>query len=411
MHKRIENFSSDHPVEKSGERKGSNPSLMSERGMPKTASSLPEWHEEDKADRFATRVVSGAVGSVTPENSPSGTLSLGSAKTRKRRKLTLEDYLEGFEKRDKTVFARAITLIESRADADRDLSQELIQHLLPKSGESIRLGFTGIPGAGKSTLIDTLGFHLCEQGHHIAVLAIDPSSRLSGGSILGDKTRMEKLVGHPNAFIRPSPSGGVLGGVAQKSRETILLCEAFGYDVIVVETVGVGQSETTVHSMVDCFILLMIAGAGDELQGIKKGIVELADIIVVNKADGENLLRAKAFEREMRNVLHVISPASHGWKVPTALCSALSGEGVQELWEDVLRYIAMRKEQGAFLKNRQQQSLEWLHTLIGEYLRRRFYEQPAIQEALIALTKDMAEGRATPASALQALIALYEHES
>ncbi|HNW46939.1 MAG TPA: methylmalonyl Co-A mutase-associated GTPase MeaB [Thermotogota bacterium] len=411
MHKRIENFSSDHPVEKSGERKGSNPSLMSERGMPKTASSLPEWHEEDKADRFATRVVSGAVGSVTPENSPSGTLSLGSAKTRKRRKLTLEDYLEGFEKRDKTVFARAITLIESRADADRDLSQELIQHLLPKSGESIRLGFTGIPGAGKSTLIDTLGFYLCEQGHHIAVLAIDPSSRLSGGSILGDKTRMEKLVGHPNAFIRPSPSGGVLGGVAQKSRETILLCEAFGYDVIVVETVGVGQSETTVHSMVDCFILLMIAGAGDELQGIKKGIVELADIIVVNKADGENLLRAKAFEREMRNVLHVISPASHGWKVPTALCSALSGEGVQELWEDVLRYIAMRKEQGAFLKNRQQQSLEWLHTLIGEYLRRRFYEQPAIQEALIALTKDMAEGRATPASALQALIALYEHES
>ncbi|MBP6983512.1 MAG: methylmalonyl Co-A mutase-associated GTPase MeaB [Thermotogaceae bacterium] len=379
--------------------------------MPKTASSLPEWHEEDKADRFATRVVSGAVGSVTPENSPSGTLSLGSAKTRKRRKLTLEDYLEGFEKRDKTVFARAITLIESRADADRDLSQELIQHLLPKSGESIRLGFTGIPGAGKSTLIDTLGFYLCEQGHHIAVLAIDPSSRLSGGSILGDKTRMEKLVGHPNAFIRPSPSGGVLGGVAQKSRETILLCEAFGYDVIVVETVGVGQSETTVHSMVDCFILLMIAGAGDELQGIKKGIVELADIIVVNKADGENLLRAKAFEREMRNVLHVISPASHGWKVPTALCSALSGEGVQELWEDVLRYIAMRKEQGAFLKNRQQQSLEWLHTLIGEYLRRRFYEQPAIQEALIALTKDMAEGRATPASALQALIALYEHES
>ncbi len=411
MHKRIENFSSDHPVEKSGERKGSNPSLMSERGMPKTASSLPEWHEEDKADRFATRVVSGAVGSVTPENSPSGTLSLGSAKTRKRRKLTLEDYLEGFEKRDKTVFARAITLIESRADADRDLSQELIQHLLPKSGESIRLGFTGIPGAGKSTLIDTLGFYLCEQGHHIAVLAIDPSSRLSGGSILGDKTRMEKLVGHPNAFIRPSPSGGVLGGVAQKSRETILLCEAFGYDVIVVETVGVGQSETTVHSMVDCFILLMIAGAGDELQGIKKGIVELADIIVVNKADGENLLRAKAFEREMRNVLHVISPASHGWKVPTALCSALSGEGVPELWEDVLRYIAMRKEQGAFLKNRQQQSLEWLHTLIGEYLRRRFYEQPAIQEALIALTKDMAEGRATPASALQALIALYEHES
>jgi len=411
MHKRIENFSSDHPVEKSGERKGSNPSLMSERGMPKTASSLPEWHEEDKADRFATRVVSGAVGSVTPENSPSGTLSLGSAKTRKRRKLTLEDYLEGFEKRDKTVFARAITLIESRADADRDLSQELIQHLLPKSGESIRLGFTGIPGAGKSTLIDTLGFYLCEQGHHIAVLAIDPSSRLSGGSILGDKTRMEKLVGHPNAFIRPSPSGGVLGGVAQKSRETILLCEAFGYDVIVVETVGVGQSETTVHSMVDCFILLMIAGAGDELQGIKKGIVELADIIVVNKADGENLLRAKAFEREMRNVLHVISPASHGWKVPTALCSALSGEGVQELWEDVLRYIAMRKEQGAFLKNRQQQSLEWLHTLIGEYLRRRFYEQPAIQEALIALTKDMAEGRATPASALQALIALYEYES
>nr|HPG98670.1 hypothetical protein [Thermotogota bacterium] len=175
MHKRIENFSSDHPVEKSGERKGSNPSLMSERGMPKTASSLPEWHEEDKADRFATRVVSGAVGSVTPENSPSGTLSLGSAKTRKRRKLTLEDYLEGFEKRDKTVFARAITLIESRADADRDLSQELIQHLLPKSGESIRLGFTGIPGAGKSTLIDTLGFYLCEQGHHIAVLAIDPS--------------------------------------------------------------------------------------------------------------------------------------------------------------------------------------------------------------------------------------------
>ncbi|HPE42300.1 MAG TPA: methylmalonyl Co-A mutase-associated GTPase MeaB, partial [Thermotogota bacterium] len=315
-------------------------------------SSLPEWYEEDKADQFATRVVSGTGSSSVDIPTPLGisasppaldNAAQGNKRVGRRRKLALEDYLEGFEQRDKTVFARAITLVESNAETDRNIAQELIRRLLPRTGESIRLGFTGIPGAGKSTLIDTLGFSLCEQGHHIAVLAIDPSSQLSGGSILGDKTRMERLVRHPNAFIRPSPSGGVLGGVARKSRETLLLCEAFGYDVVFVETVGVGQSETTVHSMVDCFILLMIAGAGDELQGIKKGIVELADIIVINKADGENLLRAKAFEREMRNVLHVLSPASRGWKVPTALCSALGGEGIRELWDHVSRYIALRK--------------------------------------------------------------------
>lgn len=380
-------------------------------------SSLPEWYEEDKADQFATRVVSGTGSSSVDIPTPLGisasppaldSAAQGNKRVGRRRKLALEDYLEGFEQRDKTVFARAITLVESNAETDRNIAQELIRRLLPRTGESIRLGFTGIPGAGKSTLIDTLGFSLCEQGHHIAVLAIDPSSQLSGGSILGDKTRMERLVRHPNAFIRPSPSGGVLGGVARKSRETLLLCEAFGYDVVFVETVGVGQSETTVHSMVDCFILLMIAGAGDELQGIKKGIVELADIIVINKADGENLLRAKAFEREMRNVLHVLSPASRGWKVPTALCSALGGEGIRELWDQVSRYIALRKEQGVFLKNRHQQSLEWLHALIGEYLRRQFYHHPAIKESLTHLTEEMAAGRTTATSALQTLIALYE---
>lgn len=249
-----------------------------------------------------------------------------------RKKMSVEEYVEGVKKGDRMILAKAITLIESNAPKDFDKAQRVLQALLPRTGHSLRIGITGVPGAGKSTFIEAFGQLLCQQGYKVAVLAVDPTSSITGGSILGDKTRMQKLSREPNCFIRPSPSGGTLGGVARKSRETMMLCEAAGCDVILVETVGVGQSETTVRSMVDFFMLVVLTGAGDDLQGIKKGIMELADAIVVNKADGDNLERAKVTQGEYERMVEFIRPATEGWKTHAYRCSALQKTGLLELW-------------------------------------------------------------------------------
>lgn len=320
--------------------------------------------------------------------------------------LDLADYVNGVLAGDRATLARAITLVESNAPAHVDLAEVLVRQLLPHSGNSIRMGITGVPGAGKSTLIETLGVMLTEQGHKVAVLAVDPTSSVSGGSILGDKTRMEALAREPNAFIRPSPTGGVLGGVARKTRETIVLCEAAGFDVILVETVGTGQSEITVRSMVDFFLLLLIPGAGDELQGIKKGVVELADAVLINKADGANKAHAKAARAEYARAIRYLSPATDGWQTPVSVGSGATGEGLPELWQTVERFVEATQASGAFARRRRAQAQTWLHTLIDEQLQAYFYAHPTVARALPAIMQAVDEGRLSPTAAARQLLAL-----
>lgn len=273
---------------------------------------------------------------------------------------------------DRAALAQGITLVESRAAKHRAPARELMQAILPHSGGSLRVGLTGTPGAGKSTFIEALGGLLCKQDHRVAVLAVDPSSSRSGGSILGDKTRMEDLSRHPNAFIRPSPSGKSLGGVAARTREALLLCEAAGYDVVLVETVGVGQSETAVRTMTDFFLLLQISGGGDELQGIKKGVIELADAIVVNKADGPNKLRADQARAEYSKVLHFLQPFTPGWKPKALTCSALEGDGVAEIWELVQGFQEEMTASGVFHERRREQNVDWFDSLLKSAVMDRF---------------------------------------
>ncbi len=268
--------------------------------------------------------------------------------------------------------AKAITLIESRNPDHSAKAADLLDELLPDSGKSIRIGISGVPGAGKSTFIEALGMHLIKAGHKIAILAVDPTSQLSGGSILGDKTRMEELAREKNAFIRPSPSGDTLGGVARKTRETMLLCEAAGYDVVIVETVGVGQSEVTVASMVDFFLLLQIPNAGDELQGIKKGVMEIADAILVNKAEGDNRPKAELARQQYENALHLLKPKSVHWRVPALLCSALHQEGVDDVWNNILSFVAIMKKHEEFETKRRLQANDWMWTLVQEELKELF---------------------------------------
>ena len=268
--------------------------------------------------------------------------------------------------------SRAITLIESNSPKHFQKAQRVLQRLLPRTGKALRIGFTGVPGAGKSTMIESFGNMLCDMGHRVAVLAVDPTSSVTKGSILGDKTRMGTLSRRPEAFIRPSPAGGTLGGVARKSRETMLMCEAAGYDVIIIETVGVGQSETTVRSMVDFFLLVVLTGAGDDLQGIKKGIMELADAIVINKADGDNLIKAKITRGEYERMIEYIRPATEGWPTHAYLASALEKTGLKELWEVIQIFHKRTTESGVFKRRRDSQLLDWMHSMIDEHLHNLF---------------------------------------
>lgn len=309
------------------------------------------------------------------------------ARKKKRKPLpTVGEMVENILKGDVTMLSRAVTLIESTNVEHQALAQEVIEKCLPYSGNSRRIGITGVPGAGKSTSIDVFGLHVLKDGGKLAVLAIDPSSERTKGSILGDKTRMEKLAVHPNAFIRPSPSAGSLGGVARKTRETIVLCEAAGYNNIFVETVGVGQSETAVHSMVDFFLLIQLAGTGDELQGIKRGIMEMADGIVINKADGDNIHRAQLAQAQFRSALHLFPATESGWKPEVLTYSGYYELGITEVWDMIDRYFTFVKENGYFDERRIRQARYWMFESINEQLRNHFYNDPEI-DAMLKLTE------------------------
>ena len=317
---------------------------------------------------------------------------------------TPQTYINGVLSEDRRVLSKTITLIESSLPAHQQLARKILDALLPHTGKAVRLGITGVPGVGKSTFIESLGMTLVADGHRVAVLAVDPSSSRSGGSIMADKTRMEKLAVEKNAFIRPSPSGGTLGGVARKTRETMLACEAAGFGVVIVETIGVGQSEATVASMVDFFLVLMLAGAGDELQGIKKGILELADALAINKADGDNLEKAARAAAIYKNALHLLRPASSTWTTPVLTCSALEMTGIREIWRTVLAHRDTTTASGELALKRQQQALQWMWSLIEEGLKRRFRRHPEIIKRLPQVSRAVQKGSITPTAAAEELL-------
>lgn len=314
-------------------------------------------------------------------------------------------YVEGVLGRNRTILAQAITLVESALEADEQLAQAMLTKLLPYTGNAHRIGITGVPGVGKSTFIEAFGRLLAEQGKQVAVLAVDPSSARSHGSILGDKTRMHRLAVHPHAFIRPSPSAGALGGVGRRTRETSLICEAAGFDVILVETVGVGQSETEVKDMTDVFLLLMLPGAGDELQGMKRGIMEMADILIINKADGTNLEKARIARANYTNALHLFPPHPAGWTVPVLLASALEIIGIPEIWEQVRKYHASEEMQAYIRKRRQTQTLAWFDDLIREAVLNRYLQQPVVLENLARLKAAILAQHITVPDAVKSLVA------
>jgi LAO/AO transport system kinase len=322
-----------------------------------------------------------------------------------------QEYVDGVLRRDRLTLARTITLIESTLPAHQELARIIIDQLLPYTGKGYRIGITGVPGAGKSTYIESFGNMLTGMGHRVAVLAIDPSSSRSGGSILGDKTRMEKLAVNENAYIRPSPSSGTLGGVGRKTRETMLACEAAGYDVVIIETVGVGQSETTVASMVDFFLVLMIAGAGDELQGIKKGILEVADTIVINKADGDNVMRAEIARKEYETALHMLMQNSPNWSPQVLTCSSLEHTGIDKIWDTILDHRKKLTASGEMAKKRKNQALDWMSFLLDDGLRQWFYTDPKVKAALPGLRSDVELERTSPTAAADTLLAFLKKSS
>jgi len=335
------------------------------------------------------------------------TTSLQRFLNRKRKLLTPDKYVEGILSGNRTILSQAITLIESTLPEQIQTAQDVVERCLPHSGKSIRIGITGVPGSGKSTFIEALGGNLTAKGHKLAVLAIDPSSERSKGSILGDKTRMEELSANSNAFIRPSPSSGSLGGVARKTRETVFLCEAAGFDTIFIETVGVGQSETAVHYMTDFFLLLQIAGAGDELQGIKRGIMEMADLIAVNKADGGNMEKALLAQTQYRNALRLFPKPASGWEPQATVCSAITRFGIDSIWKTVEQYVQMIKINGYFCHRRQQQSKYWMNETIRNSLIQYFYHHPDIELLLPEYEQKIADGQMSSFAAARALLNKY----
>ncbi len=328
-----------------------------------------------------------------------------------RKRYTPEEYVAGIQSQNSVLLSQAITLIESTLEAHQQTAQTILEQCLPHSGNSIRIGITGTPGVGKSTFIEALGNYLLSKGHRLAVLAIDPSSQVSKGSILGDKTRMQTLSANPNAFIRPTPAGDSLGGVARKTRETIVLCEAAGYDVILVETVGVGQSETIVHSMVDFFLLLLLPNAGDELQGIKRGVMEMADLVVINKADGDVLPLAKLAQKQCNNALHLFPPKSSGWTPHAVLCSALQKSGIDAVWQHIQIYETQTKDNQFFAQNRARQAQFWLHQSIEQQLKDLFYKNPHIAARLQQLEPLIQQHQLSPFQASEELLKIFTNQS
>jgi len=328
---------------------------------------------------------------------------------RHKRRMTrprLEPDIDALLRGDRATLARAITLVESRRPDHRAAARRLLDAVMPHTGRAVRVGITGVPGVGKSTTIDALGARLTGEGHRVAVLAVDPSSTRTGGSILGDKTRMARLAADSNAFIRPSPASGTLGGVAAKTRETMLLCEAAGFDVILVETVGVGQSETAVADLTDCFLVLALPGAGDELQGIKKGVLELADLIAVNKADGDNAARASAAAAEYRSALHIITPPSALWTPPVVTISGLTGQGLDVLWQKVLDHRARLAAAGELTAKRRAQDAKWMWALVHERMHQRLTHDAALRQRVPAIERAVADGAISPTAGADEIAAL-----
>ena len=321
-----------------------------------------------------------------------------------RRMPTVDELVEGIFTGSRAMISQAITLVESNATAHRPMAREILRRIGERPGASERVGISGVPGAGKSTLIEAMGNFLCDAGHRVAVLAVDPSSSLTRGSILGDKTRMETLSRREDCFIRPSPSGGALGGVARKTRETIAVCEAAGFDIVLIEPVGVGQSEIAVRAMVDCFLLVLIAGAGDELQGMKKGIFEIADILLVNKADGENRIRAEATRGEFERVMQYLSPATEGWAPPVRTVSSMSRAGIPEAWQEVERYFSHVRGDGQFDHRRREQAISWWQSLVEQELRLRFLAEPHVAALAKRLESSVLDGSLAPSLAAEELL-------
>ena len=327
---------------------------------------------------------------------------------RPKKRLEASEYIQGVLAGDRVLLSRAITIVESNLASDKILAKDIIQAILPSSGNSIRIGITGVPGVGKSTFIEVFGKHLIEKGHRVAILSIDPSSQRSKGSILGDKTRMEDLATVEEAYIRPSASGDTLGGVANKTGETMLLCEAAGYDIILIETVGVGQSETAVHGMTDFFLLLMLSGAGDELQGIKKGIMEMADMLVINKADGDNIKKSQMAKIQYQNALHIFPLSESGWAPVVSTASALKNIGIAEVWDKVLEFKKLVDENGYFKSNRKEQQIQWMYNNIHEELKLLFYGSKEIKDQLKLLEDDIVSSKISPVKAAEKMIEAFK---
>lgn len=352
-------------------------------------SSRPDFeHQRDMATGRSALSVDRGKGATPP--------SVRRRARAKRRQLTTDEIVEGVRQGNRAILGRAITLTESRSDRHREQAEQVLTALMPETGKATRIGITGVPGAGKSTFIDAFGTILTGRGHKVAVLAVDPSSNVTGGSVLGDKTRMTNLSVDPNAFIRPSPSAGTLGGVAARTRETMLICEAAGFDTVLVETVGVGQGETVVAEMTDSFMALMIAGAGDELQGIKRGLLELVDLIAINKADGDNADRARRAAMEYQNALRYMHPRAAGWQVPVMTCSALTHDGLEAIWRAIQDHRAKLTESGELQRIRRDQLLRWMWALVDDRLRAALHHHDAVREILDSVKTEVTEGRLPP---------------